>query len=93
MIPDANKSHYQHNVKVEEFDLFDTMLLPVGYPNHTKSDSSNLYSKKFQQQCHGPFQITKAIGTNTFKLERLADWKTYNLFNESGLKQNHVDNS
>jgi transposase InsO family protein len=91
MILEANKSRRPHDFKVGDSVFLDTTLLPIGYANLTKSESSNLNSRKFQQPFCGPFRITEAIGTNAFRLDTPAHWKMPNVFNVSRLKRDRVD--
>ena len=86
MILEANESRRPHDFKVGDSVFLNITLLPIGYANLTKSELSNLNSRKFQQLFCGPFRITEAIGVNAVRLDTPAHWKMPNVFNVSRLK-------
>jgi hypothetical protein len=91
MILEANKSCCPHNVMVGDSIYVPTKLLLIGYANLSNSESANVNSRTFQQPFCVTFRITKAISTNSFRMNTLHHWKMPNVFNFSHLKQNRVD--
>jgi len=80
MILEANKSRRPHDFKVGDSVFLDSRLLLISYANLTKSESTNLNSRKFQQPFRGPLCITEAISAKAFWLNTPAHWTMPNVF-------------